>query len=1074
MNFIADLHIHSPFSRATSKKSDLAGLAAWARIKGIDLIGTGDFTHPEWFATLEKQLIPAEQGLFKLKNQAVPPALPDTSPGSLDVRFMLTAEISSIYKRQGKVRKIHNIIFCPDLASARAFNARLAAIGNIQSDGRPILGLDAHDLLEIVLEEIPDGFLVPAHIWTPWFSLFGSKSGFDSIEECFADLSDHIFALETGLSSDPDMNRLISALDRFTLISNSDCHSPAKLGREANLLNCELSFAAIRRAMAEPSRGFTGTIEFYPEEGKYHHDGHRKCGVCFDPITTRQHGNICPVCGNPLTVGVHHRVMELADRTAPLLPGDGPVFESLIPLPEILAEIIGVGPGSKTVLTQYSRLINKFGSEFSLLRDIPIEDISHDSSLLGEAIKRMRAREVIRQAGFDGQFGVIRVFEESEIKQLSGAQSLFADQKVRRKNRKPIAAIPLAPPPTPAAPTKSNTTTAQPHLNSRQQEAIASRAPQIIVAAGPGTGKTYTMVERLARLLAEGLAAEHLFAITFTNKAAREIRQRLTAKLAETAHPIFSGTFHTFCLHWLRKAQPELTVIGNESRELVLKQLFATLNRQERSRIRAEITNHFQAHTTRHQALPASPQVQGYLAHLEALVAVDLDGIIPTFLICLHDPDFQKMVSNAVHYLLVDEFQDVNQAQYELVTTLADTAQIFAIGDPDQAIYGFRGSDLKFFFQFSQRRNVSTLHLSTNYRNRPEILKAAGNLIRHNSLRSQINLSATRKKGGSLHQMISKNGQQEGRLIARTIERLVGGTSSLTVDQIGAGNFTFRDIAILFRMGRQAAILSAELEERGIPFQQSGASPFFLQPEVRPLYHFLLEATGRATMADSLHLFASLKGIGHTTLDLLEQKLPVTSQDIWQELAHIEIPRPAMDKIAALHEMLELYRNGADTDASHGLAQVANLLGLDLDHELVNRFINLARALGGMDAVAHHLLKHAESTVYDDRAEAVSLMTMHGAKGLEFPVVFIAGLEEGLCPYISATSDVEEERRLFYVAMTRAREQLFLSRSLTRHGHECQPSRFLTEIPETLFTKKEILPRKTTKKKPQGIQLKLF
>ncbi len=1072
MNFLADLHIHSPYSRATSKSSNLAGLAAWAQVKGIHVLGTGDFTHPGWFSELEEQLTPAEQGLFRLKDPAVPQALPGITPDPIDIRFTLTAEISSIYKRHGKVRKVHNIIFCPDLESARAFNARLAAIGNIQSDGRPILGLDSRDLLEIVLEEIPQGFLVPAHIWTPWFSLFGSKSGFDSIEECFADLSDHIFALETGLSSDPDMNRLVSALDRFSLISNSDCHSPSKLGREVNLFACELSFAAMRQALEDPSQGFAGTVEFYPEEGKYHHDGHRKCGVCFDPITTREHDNICPVCGKPLTVGVNHRVMELADRNTPLYPDNSPGFESLIPLPEILSELLGVGPASKAVLKQYSRLIGKFGSEFSLLRDTPVEEISQDSTLLGEAIKRVRERKVIRQAGFDGQFGIIHLFEEGEIDQLAGVGSLFSTEKVQRKKAKKISKVE----PKLFSPLASSTKAAPAHkgfkLNAQQQDIVHCPAPHVIVSAGPGTGKTFTLVERMTSLLADAEQPEHLFAITFTNKAAAEIKERLLDKTGPQCSSIFSGTFHTFCLHWLRQAQSALTVIGDETRQLLLKQLFAHLNQQERNQIRAEIISHFHFRATQTQGLPASTQVQSYLNHLEDLVAIDLDAIIPTFLTCLHDADFKKLVTDKVRCLFVDEFQDVNRAQYDLVCALAETAKVFAIGDPDQAIYGFRGSDLHFFFQFAKDTKATELQLTSNYRCRPEIIKAATALIAHNRLRSAITLKPKTKKAGSLHKLALENGRKEGQAIARTIENMVGGTSSLTVDQAGAGNYTFKDIAILFRMGRQAAILAAELESLGIPFQQSGATPFFMKPEVRPLYHFLLAVTGKANIADNLLLLGAIKGIGHTTLDLLEQKIPVTSHDIWQELTHIEIPHIAMEKIAALHEMMTLYKEGASQDGSRGLGQVAHFLGLDLDHDLVKKFINFARALGGMDTVAAHFLSHAEATVYDERAEAVSLMTMHSAKGLEFPVVFIAGLEEGICPYISAGSDLEEERRLLYVAMTRAKETLFLTRSKTRHGADCQPSRFLKELPSHLFTAQD--KPAATKKKKKAVQLKLF
>ncbi len=425
MNYIADLHIHSPYSRATSKGSTLAGLAAWARVKGINVIGTGDFTHPSWFNRLKDELVPAEPGFFRLKDErAIPDVLPGVTTPSATVRFMLTAEVSSIYKRHGAVRKVHNLLYAPDFASAGRINARLAAIGNIVSDGRPILGLDSRNLLEIVLEEAPDGFLVPAHIWTPWFSLFGSRSGFDSIEECFGDLTHHVFALETGLSSDPAMNRLISNLDRFTLISNSDCHSPQKLGREVNLFSTGFDYFSLRDALKDNCRQtFSGTVEFFPEEGKYHFDGHRSCNVCLDPHETRRLKGSCPVCNRPLTVGVHHRVMDLSDREQPLFGNDAPEVFSLIPLPEVLGELLGTGSASKSVLEVYAQIIARFGSELHLLLYVPLDDISRQLPLLGEAIGRIRSGRVIRHPGYDGEFGVIRVFEEGELVRL-GLSSL--------------------------------------------------------------------------------------------------------------------------------------------------------------------------------------------------------------------------------------------------------------------------------------------------------------------------------------------------------------------------------------------------------------------------------------------------------------------------------------------------------------------------------------------------------------------------------------------------------------------------------------------------------------------------
>lgn len=424
--YCADLHVHSAFSRATSRECNLAGLAGWAVVKGIDVVGTGDFTHPGWLSILKDTLVAAEAGFFRLREETVLSPLPGHPPVSASVRFVLSAEISCIYKRHGAVRKVHNLVYVPDMASAERLAARLAVVGNIESDGRPILRLDSRDLLEMVLEEAPGGFLVPAHIWTPWFSLFGSRSGFDTVEECFGDLAPHVFALETGLSSDPAMNRMISALDRFALISNSDCHSPSRLGREANLFTAGFDFFSLRDALKGNRREtFRGTIEFFPEEGKYHLDGHRACSVRLAPEETRRLGGRCPDCGRPLTVGVLHRVLELADRHGPLYPSDAPVFFSLVPLPEVLGEIVGAGPGTKGVMGLYARLVDCFGSELGILLRTAPEDIREISPLLAEAVARIRAGRVFRQGGYDGEYGMVRVFGEGEVARLSCAGDLL-------------------------------------------------------------------------------------------------------------------------------------------------------------------------------------------------------------------------------------------------------------------------------------------------------------------------------------------------------------------------------------------------------------------------------------------------------------------------------------------------------------------------------------------------------------------------------------------------------------------------------------------------------------------------
>ena len=348
--YIADLHIHSKYSRATSRDGDAPHLDLWPRRKGIGLLGTGDFTHPAWRAELTEMLVEAEEGLYRLRDEY---RLPCETAGDTP-RFVVSGEISTIYKRGGKTRKVHHVILLPGLEAAEALSHRLEAIGNLHSDGRPILGLDSRDLLEITLDCCPQAIFIPAHIWTPHFSLFGAFSDFSTLEECYGDLSGHIHALETGLSSDPPMNRRLSMLDRCLLVSNSDAHSPAKLGREANVLEGPLSYPALRRAL-ETGEGLHGTVEFYPEEGKYHLDGHRRCQCCLEPAETAALGGRCPVCGRALTVGVLSRVEQLADRAAPA-PLPRP-FESLIPLPEVLADCLGVGPASKRVQETYISLI---------------------------------------------------------------------------------------------------------------------------------------------------------------------------------------------------------------------------------------------------------------------------------------------------------------------------------------------------------------------------------------------------------------------------------------------------------------------------------------------------------------------------------------------------------------------------------------------------------------------------------------------------------------------------------------------------------------------------------------------
>ncbi len=412
MEFIADFHIHSKYSRATSRDMDIKHLTEWAKLKGITLMGTGDFTHHLWLEELKHKLEPEGNGLFVHGG----------------IRFILSAEISSIYSKNNRTYRIHNLILAPSFKSVDAINRALGAVGNLSSDGRPILGLDASELARIVFDIDENCMLIPGHIWTPWFSLFGSNSGFDRIEDCFEESTPKIFALETGLSSDPAMNWRLSALDRFSLISNSDSHSPSKIGREANVFNCELDYMTIRDVLKTKDKSrFLYTIEFFPQEGKYHYDGHRLCGVTFSPEESKKYNNRCPKCKKPLTIGVMNRVAQLADRDEGFVPKNSIPFKSLVPLDEIIADAKQVGKGSLTVEKEYRQLLARFGTEFDILMKVPQEDLNRSTNpRVAEGIERVRAGRLNISPGYDGEYGTVSIFGTEEKNPAGGEQlSLF-------------------------------------------------------------------------------------------------------------------------------------------------------------------------------------------------------------------------------------------------------------------------------------------------------------------------------------------------------------------------------------------------------------------------------------------------------------------------------------------------------------------------------------------------------------------------------------------------------------------------------------------------------------------------
>jgi uncharacterized protein (TIGR00375 family) len=1100
MSYIADLHIHSRYSRATSKASTLHGLAAWAAIKGIDLVATGDFTHPGWFAHLAENLEPAEPGLFRLKEQPdftelAPILPPGVQPDCSHIRFLLSAEISSIYKRGGKVRKVHNLLYAPNLDAARRINSKLAGIGNLESDGRPILGLDSKILLEILLEQAPEGFLVPAHIWTPWFSLFGSKSGFDSIEECFDDLSSEIFALETGLSSDPEMNRHISALDRFSLISNSDCHSPSKLGREVNIFAADLSFPALKEALRNPvdDRGrqrFQATVEFYPEEGKYHCDGHRKCGVCLEPAQTVEAEGICPQCGRPVTVGVLYRVMELADRDKPQWPEGSPAVHSLIPLSEMLGELFNCGPATKKVDTVYGRLINTFGSEFTILLDTPIDELNTASPLLGTAIQRVRKNEVIRKPGFDGEFGVIRVFAEDEQERLAGQLNLFGVTPAK-SSRKPTRKAVIS-----RKKSRVSRLPAKKILNPAQQAAVDSQARRIIVQAGPGTGKTHTLVQRVVRLLAQKQGA--ITVITFTNKAAEEIRRRLAAVQGTAEQAVRVDTFHGFCLHWLRRHDPDLQLAGPEMRAWIFRKQYPQLNERKRKQLRQEAGLFLAEQSVLPEPAACPDALRPYFTALHEQRLLDLDEIVPACTALLHqERNFTEELRKATAHLLVDEFQDLNAAQYELVRLLAETATVFAIGDPDQAIYGFRGSTPIWFQRFVNEQQPERHRLTCNYRSGTDILKAAEAVIAANHVNhaeeennGKSGTEAASEMPGTLFRYLAPDAKTEAAFIAGQIQQLIGGTSHREIDRITGsqgsdGGLALSDIAVLYRTSRQAEAVAQALAERTLPCQVVDVQPFYLHGKIKLLSYWLLLAAERIDAAELLFLLAQEKGIGAQALAAAEA---VLNEDKGRQplaalaLAGKVLPKAVQERVNAMKELAA--RLAGQESVAEAVELLCTQYELDPEEPELVRFRQMAASAPSLSAFAGHLRRHQDSLIYDERAEAVLLATLHAAKGLEFRAVFMIGCEEGLLPltprgepsHEAEQEHIQEERRLFFVGMTRAAEVLYLTGAAERPGfaglEQRIPSRFLSEIPPDLL--RNPLTVQKQRKKKAGRQLSLF
>ena len=975
MFFYADLHIHSKYSRATSKNCNLEELALWAQKKGLSVISTGDFTHPAWFEEIKEKLVPAGNGVFRLKPDIEKQVLINDSP----VYFLLSVEISTIYKKGDKTRKVHHVVFSPDIESAQNFRQKLGAIGNINSDGRPILGLDSRNLLEIVLESGENSYIIPAHIWTPWFSVLGSKSGFDSIEECYDDLSDYIFAVETGLSSDPQMNWRVSKLDKFRLVSNSDAHSPSKLAREATVFDTQPDYFSIMNAL-KTGNGYVGTVEFFPEEGKYHEDGHRKCNVCFTPQETIKHNGICPVCGRPLTIGVLNRVNELADRPfdSTYKPATAGQVFSLVPLPEILSEIMQVGPSSKSVVTEYERLIHKFGSELFILRELPTDDLEKDSPMLAEALIRLRKEQVIKHAGYDGEYGVIKLFNDDELVKKNSInlkldikipQSVQENKKEDNKFSVETKEFVFKKQNTQPVLKQKNLPKA---LDEYQQAAVEADSSQLLIVAGPGAGKTTVLTKRIEYLIKEkNVPAENCIAITFTRKAAQEMKDRLNTLLQEKSELINIHTFHSLCLSILKENYEK-----------------------------AELDKDFEIISEQEKALYKDGELPENVLEFDDLITCTLE-------LFNQYPDVLDYYNQKFKYIFVDEYQDIDENQYNLIKFLAPQNQnknICVIGDPNQAIYGFRGGDSKFFNNFSADYPMAQkVTLKNNYRSTDIIVNASGQVINENNIIAKL---ASNDKI-TIH--TAPTDKAEAEFVVSTIENLIGGHSLFSIDSNRSDgqkeDYSFGDFAILYRTSAQLKTLKEALQRSGMPFVN------------------------------------------------LSDDLLCTKKSVRNLLKSLNDDSPLAEQIEKQSDKIE-------------------------EDSIFKYLLNMAKNYTERKSFIHEVSLLKESDTLDERADRIALMTLHSSKGLEFNCVFITGLENGILPLYKAETEkeIEEERRLLYVGMTRAKQRLYLTRAIKRfwfgsiQNFEISP--FLENIENKLLNIEEY--HRKLKEKDNLNQLSLF
>lgn len=1113
MSWIADLHIHSRYSIATSKECDPRNLYRWAGLKGLSLIGTGDFTHPGWRKQLKEELTPAEPGFYRL-NEAPAAEI----PGQPEARFVVSGELSTIYKKNGRVRKVHHLIVLPSLEVADRISASLEEMGmNIRSDGRPILGLDSYRLLELVLEICPEGLFIPAHIWTPHFSVFGSNSGFDSIEECYEDLTPEIYALETGLSSDPSMNWRWSALDRFTLVSNSDAHNPRNLAREANIFNAEFSFAgmcdALKNGVDSPDgagdNSFGGTIEFFPEEGKYHYDGHRNCGIVLPPEETQAHDYICPACGRKLTVGVLHRVASLADRPDGKRPERAALYQSMVPLREVIGSAFGQAPGTRKVEEAYFDLLHRFGPELTILRETGIDLIAKSfGPLIAEGIRRLRSGEVMVKPGYDGEYGVISVFNESDRQAFKGQAALFEQEKAAAKKTlqlrrvigelagraggflEPEAAGELLKPPL-----------RKPSLSPEQEAIITADYRRAIILAGPGSGKTRTLTERIGFLIRNrGVDPGNITGVTFTHKAAAELKSRLNAMFPgdRKLNRLNLGTFHGICWNILNQNPepfPLKLLDPAEAKELmeeVLRSNRIPMTAREALLLVSLMKNKYLWDDERELPAQVVEIYRYYQETVRKYRRLDFDDvIIEAVQLWEDDPAWLAPLKERFQHLFVDEFQDVNSIQYRLVQLwTAGNSGLTAIGDPNQAIYGFRGASAHFFERLRQDfPETKVFQLDRNYRSSPVIIEAANGLVAPEHHQQASGRILAREP---IIWFETSSEKSSAKAIVTEIISLLGGSTMITAHQrkiaggkkrkISDDTYGFNDFAILYRTNRQAEALEEALTIEGLPYRVVGQTATLENGAVREFLGFFRFLTNDG---DLLALRTALGyprwGFSRSEInDFMDdlQNLPGDFKS-WGFSENDEKYPEIMGKLRQFYGVAEYYREQLSNSCPELIRDW--MLRMDLaENDEMERLRRIGENYKNIGELLRFLPLAREADIIrkgnrTTTPETITLATLHAVKGLEFPVVFLTGVEEGLLPHGTDPDPdtIAEEQRLFYVGITRAKHKLYLANARYRfrsgQNEPVETSRFVKLIPDTLLCKIE-----WNRQNSKQFQLELF